>query len=74
MSGEGAATVGRTCLYLPQQGGWQEAGPPRAPSSQHQANPRQRERRCDWETVHLKFREGGGRKEEVSGKVAGLES
>lgn len=43
------------------------------PSSQHQANPNQRERRCDWELEHLGFREGGSRKEEVSGSVAGVE-
>lgn len=44
------------------------------PSSQHQANPSQRERRCDWELEHLGFREGGSRKEEVGGRVAGPQS
>lgn len=43
------------------------------PSSQHQANPSQKERRCDWEPEHLGFREAGGRKEEVGGRVVGLE-
>lgn len=43
------------------------------PSSQHQANPNQRERRCDWELEHLGFREGGSRQEEVSGSMAGVE-
>lgn len=44
------------------------------PSSQHQANPSQEERRCGWEPEHLGFREAGGRKEEVGGRVVGLKS
>lgn len=44
------------------------------PCSQLQASPSQRERRCDWELERLGFKEGGGREEEVGGRVAGLES
>lgn len=73
MFGEDAAAVAWTCLYLPQRGRV-AAGLPRMPSSQHQANPSQKERRRDWELEHLGFREAGGRKEEVGGRVVGLES
>lgn len=42
-------------------------GLPRMPSSQHQANPSQRERRCDRELEHFGLRKGGGRKRSVEG-------
>lgn len=72
MFGEDAAAVAWTCLYLPQRGRV-AAGLPRMPSSQHQANPARRKGGVTG-NQNLGFREVGGRKEEVGGRVVGLES
>ena len=77
-SGSLCSVWGRCCggldLSVPAPRGRAAGGLPRMPCGQLQASPCRRGRRWDWKLEGLGFQEGGGREEEVGGRVAGLES